>query len=139
MGEIVKAIVPEQRPKSLAIGTRAGQSGVSTVHGAAVSAANPIAQGVKRPTEKRATCRLRSPERTAVRADVSDVIDDCMAEHGVNNVMLAEWIDEPKEGARQIRMGWKPLTADHLWRLARKAPDLYQDIVTRLREERPKE
>lgn len=75
--------------------------------------------------------RLRSPERIAVRTEVVSIV--CVAAHDMAHPDLGAAINEPPETVRRIRAGALPLTVDHLLRLARRRPEMFDEIVSQMR------
>jgi len=113
---------------------RPGDSGVMrAVHGGESVAANDGAEGGDSAAEHTSCVRLRSPERTAVRAETSAIFDVAVGLRRLSNPDVGATINEEREAVRRIRAGALPLTADHLLRMARRRPDLFEDIVRELR------
>lgn len=129
---IATQVLPVERAKHL----RISESGVfAVVHGAQSGSAiheTKVAES--------AAVRLRSPERTAVRAEVATIVDTHLELHHVSNPDFGVVVNEAKEAVRRIRLGKAPLTADHLLRVARRNKGaylrLFEDIVDSLRGRR---
>lgn len=119
---------------------RPGDSGVfRALHapeGGAANDASPASMTGLTAAEQVPSVRLRSPERTAVRAEAASIFDTCCALHGLENADVGAMINEAKEDARRIRAGWKPLTLDHQIRIARRNPRLWADIRARVEGQR---
>lgn len=109
---------------------------VPAVHASQSVAANDAAEGGESAAEHAPSVRLRSPERTAVRAEVIAILNVVVGLRRVTNADLGAAINEPKETVRRMRAGALPLTADHLLRIARRRPELFEDIVGQFRGER---
>jgi hypothetical protein len=105
-------------------------------HVGEVVAANDSAEGVESAAERPAWIRLRSPEKTAVRAESSAIFDTAATLHVLSNADVGATVNEGKEAVRRMRAGALPVTLDHLLRLARRRPELFEDIVEQLRGSR---
>ena len=104
--------------------------------GGAANDASPASETGATAAEQAASVRLRSPEKTAVRAEAAGIFDVCCALHGLDNGEAGAVINEAREDTRRIRSGSKPATLDHLIRIARRNPRLWADIKARVEGQR---
>ena len=75
--------------------------------------------------------QMRTPEKASVRMEIVEMLSVLWS--GVSNPDVGAVINESPEMVRQIREGAKPLTADHLLRIARRRPEWWAVIERRMR------